>query len=96
MELEWDDDKNQKNKYKHGFDFHDAPEIFAGYYLERLDTRGDYGEDRWIVLGLIHGTIAVLVYTERGKKLRPISLRKATPMEQITYEKARNERLEKN
>jgi uncharacterized DUF497 family protein len=96
MELEWDDSKNQKNRLKHGFDFHDAPEIFTDYCLERLDTRRDYGEDRWIAIGLVHGTIAVLVYTERDEKLRPISLRKATAMEQITYEKARNERLEKN
>jgi len=96
MELEWDDDKNQKNKRKHGFDFHDAPEIFTDYYLEKLDTRGDYGEERWVALGLIRGVITVLAYTERDGKLRPISLRKATATEQLTYEKARYEQLEKN
>jgi uncharacterized DUF497 family protein len=96
MKLEWDDEKNQQNKRKHGFDFHDAPEIFTDYYLEKLDTRGDYGEDRWIALGLVHGAIAVLVYAERGGKLRPISLRKATIREQLAYEQTRYERLEKN
>ena len=73
-----------------------APAIFTDYYLEKLDTRGDYGEDRWIALGRVHGVISVLVYTERGEKLRPISLRKATAAEQLAYEKARNERLGKN
>jgi uncharacterized DUF497 family protein len=96
MELEWDDGKNQQNRRKHGFDFSDAPEIFANYYLEKLDTRNDYGEDRWIALGLVHGGIAVLVYTERDGKLRPISLRKATTTEQSVYKRARYERLAKN
>ena len=96
MELEWDDDKNQQNRRKHGFDFNDVPAIFTDYYLEKLDTRDDYGEDRWIALGLVHGVISVLVYTERGERLRPISLRKATATEQLAYEKARNERLGKN
>ena len=96
MEFDWDNDKNQKNRRKHGFDFHDAQEIFADYYLEKLDKRYDYGEDRWIALGRVHGVICVLVYTERNAKLRPISLRKATATEQVAYEKACYERLEKN
>ena len=96
MEIEWDSDKNLINRRKHGFDFCDAPAIFTDYYLEKLDTRNDYGEDRWIALGHVHGVIAVLVYTERNGKLRPISLRKATATEQLVYEKTRYERLEKN
>ncbi len=96
MELEWDDEKNQQNRRKHGFDFQDAPAIFADYYLEKLDIRADYGEDRWIALGFVHGAVAVLVYTERNGKLRPISLRKATAAEQLVYERERYERLEKN
>jgi uncharacterized DUF497 family protein len=96
MELEWDDEKNKQNRRKHGFDFHDAPAIFTDYYLEKLDIRADYEEDRWIALGFVHGVMAVLVYTERDGKLRPISLRKATPAEQLVYERTRYERLEKN
>jgi uncharacterized DUF497 family protein len=96
MELEWDDDKNSKNLMKHGFHFRDAPQIFSDYYLEKLDTRADYGEDRWIVLGVIQGVVAVLVYTERREKLRPISLRKATAKERAVYERTRYERLGKN
>jgi uncharacterized DUF497 family protein len=95
-EREWDDEKNQQNRRKHGFDFHDAPMIFIDYHLEKLDIRTDYGEDRWIVLGFVRGVIAVLVYTERDGKLRPISLRKATAAERRVYEEARYERLGKN
>jgi uncharacterized DUF497 family protein len=96
MELEWDDDKNTKNLLKHGFHFLDVPQIFSDYYLEKLDAREDYGEDRWITLGIIHGVVVVLVYTERNGKLRPISLRKATAQERDVYEYARFERLGKN
>ena len=63
--------------------------FFADYFMERLDTRQDYGEDRWVALGMIHGVAVVLVFTERDDKLRPISLRKATAMERSIYEKAR-------
>lgn len=89
MELEWDEAKRESNLAKHGLDFAVALELFADYFMERLDTRHDYGEDRWVALGKIHGVAVVLVYTERSAKLRPISLRKATIMERGLYEKAR-------
>jgi uncharacterized DUF497 family protein len=89
MKLEWDEAKRQDNLAKHGLDFAIALELFTDYFMERLDARHDYGEDRWVALGMIHGVAVVLVYTERDSKLRPISLRKATIMERSIYEKAR-------
>ena len=89
MELEWDEAKREDNLAKHGFDFAIALELFADYFMERLDVRHDYGEDRWVALGMMRGVLVVLVYTERDSKLRPISLRKATIMERSIYEKAR-------
>lgn len=93
MELEWNEAKRESNLAKHGLDFAAALELFADYFMERLDTRQDYGEDRWTALGMIHGVIVVLVYTERDNKLRPISLRKATAMERSIYEKARQKHV---
>ena len=89
MELEWDEAKRESNLTKHGLDFTVALEIFAGYFMERLDTRQDYDEDRWVALGMIRGMTVVLVYTERDGKLRPISLRKATFQEWSVYEQTR-------
>ena len=89
MELEWDEAKREDNLAKHGLDFAIALELFADYFMERLDARHDYGEDPWVALGMIRGVAVVLVYTERDSKLRPISLRKATIMERSIYEKAR-------
>ena len=61
--------------------------------MERLDTRHDYSEDRWVALGMIRGLVVVLVYTERGDTLRPISLRKATTQERSIYEQARQKHV---
>ena len=89
MELEWDEAKRESNLAKHGLDVTVSLELFADYFMERLDTRQDYGEDRWVALGMIRGMVVVLVYTERDDKLRPISLRRATVQERSIYEQAR-------
>ena len=57
--------------------------------MERLDIRHEYGEGRWVAIGMIRGVVVVLTYTEWDNKLRPISLRKATTTERSIYEKAR-------
>lgn len=85
--FEWDEAKNETNIRKHGLDFRDAPELFESPMLVRLDNRSDYGESRWVGVGVIHGRIAAVVYTERneGETIRIISLRKALRHEQKEY-----------
>jgi uncharacterized DUF497 family protein len=86
--FEWDAWKNDENVRKHGFDFEDAPEIFDSPMLVLLDTREDYGEDRWIGIGILLGRTVTVVFTERddGETVRIISLRKATRYERESYE----------
>ena len=93
MELEWDEAKRENNLAKHGLDLTVSLELFADYFMERLDNRQEYGEDRWMALGVIRGVIVVLVYTERDDRLRPISLRKATAQERSIYEQARQKHV---
>jgi uncharacterized DUF497 family protein len=93
VELEWDEEKRESNLAKHGLDLTVSLELFADYFMERLDTRHDYGEDRWVALGIIRGVVVVLVYMERDDKLRPISLRKATAQERSIYEQARQKHV---
>lgn len=89
MRFEWDDEKNKSNILKHGFDFADAWEIFEAPLLVGLDDREDYGEDRWIGVGLLRGRIIVVVFTERdADTIRLISLRKASRHERTKYEQA--------
>ena len=95
MEFEWDEAKRKENLRKHGLDFLDAPEIFNGPMLTALDTREDYGEDRWIGVGLTQNRCVVVSFTERdeGRITHIISLRKALTHEQKTFEKILKDRL---
>ena len=89
MDFEWDERKRLTNLDKHGLDFVEAEEMFQGPMLVALDTRRDYGEDRWIGLGMSQGRVLVLLFAERndGQSIRVISLRKALKHEQEAYEK---------
>ena len=89
MNFEWDERKNKINIRKHGFDFADAPQIFDGPTLIRQDTRQDYGEVRWVGIGMTRGRVVVLVYTERdnGETIRIISMRKALGHERKLFGK---------
>ena len=87
MTFEWDERKNEVNIAKHGIDFADAPRIFAAPLLVALDDRQDYGESRWIGLGLLDGRAVVVVYTEPDENtIRFISVRKALAHERKRYE----------
>jgi uncharacterized protein len=93
--FEWDEAKNRANLQKHGLDFADAEEMFRLEFFYEPDTREDYGEKRWVGLGMIRGRIAHEVFVERGPKtIRVISLRKAIRRACKEYEKAIQDRLE--
>ena len=88
MRFEWDEEKNQANIRKHGFNFTDAWEIFEAPMLISLDVKEDYGEERWIEIGFLRGRIVVFVFTERDDDtIRIISLRKALKYERIQFER---------
>ena len=92
MRFEWDEEKNKENIRKHELDFTDAWEIFDAPVLANLDTREDYGEERWIGVGLLRNFVVVIVYTESDDVIRIISLRKALKHERTRFEEAlRNE-----
>jgi uncharacterized DUF497 family protein len=95
MIFEWDDANNRANIRKHGFDFADAEEMFRGFLLVRPDTREDYGEERWIGIGMIRERVAFIAFTELWPDIvRIISLRKADHEERKEYEKAIQNGLE--
>jgi uncharacterized DUF497 family protein len=53
--------------------------------MERLDDADDYGETRWIVIGLVDGFLLVVVYVLRQDNIRIISARKANRNESKDY-----------
>lgn len=85
MRFEWNEDKRQVNLRKHGLDFRDTEKVFAGRTVTVEDTRYDYGEVRFITLGLLQKTVVVIVHTEQVDTIRVISMRKANKYEEQHY-----------
>ncbi|MFT3731138.1 MAG: BrnT family toxin [Hyphomicrobium sp.] len=84
MEFESDPAKAASNVVKHGISFEEAQEAFGDpNRLEFYRPRG--GEDRYVMIGASPNNLLVVVYTERGKKIRIISARRATKDEKATY-----------
>lgn len=62
--------------------------------LVALDDRQDYGEDRWIGMGMLNTRAVVVVFTERDEDtIRIISMMKATTYERIRYEQLLRDQL---
>ena len=85
MKVIWDAAKRRANVRKHGLDFVDAEQVFAGITYTIEDRRFDYNERRFITLGLLRDTVVVLAHTETRATIRIISMRKATRNEQAIF-----------
>ncbi len=86
MTYTWDEEKNRVNIRKHGIDFLDVSAMFQHPMVTFLDQRQDYGEDRWIGIGILKTLLAVVVFTEpKPDTVRIISARKATRNEERIY-----------
>ena len=85
MRFEWDERKRRSNLEKHGVDFSDLDSLFAGETVTVLDERFDYGEHRFITLGLLKGIVLTVAHTETDEVVRILSARKATRYEEETY-----------
>jgi uncharacterized DUF497 family protein len=83
--FEWDERKRCSNLRKHGLDFKDCGEVFAGPTITGADARYEYGETRFSTLGMLHGQVVAIVHTESGEFVRIISFRKASKNEQAHY-----------
>ncbi len=76
MKIVFDPEKRQKALDERGLDFLRADEVFALRHVTVADTRRDYGEKRYITIGLLDG---------RGDDTRMIRMRKANDREQAIY-----------
>jgi len=81
----WDDRKRQANLKKHGIDFTDAESVFAGLVLTFEDDRFEYGEHRFVTVGMLNDIVVVVAHTETDVEIRILSMRKATRNEQQIY-----------
>lgn len=84
MKIVWHEEKRQVNLNKHGLDFAQANKVFAGATFTFEDNRFDYGEQRFVTIGLLDD-IVVIVHTETAEEIRIISMRRASKHEQKLY-----------
>lgn len=85
MKFTWSDSKRESNLKRHGIDFVEAPEIFAGATFTYEDDRFAYAQQRWVTLGLLKNTVVSVVHTESSIQIRIISIRKATRYEEALF-----------
>ena len=83
-----DPKKRKSNLRKHKVDLTDGYEAFDGPMLTREDASEDYGEQRFISLGLVKGKVVVLVWVDGDDEPRLISCRQAEPHENEAYYRA--------
>lgn len=84
--FEWDDIKAAKNYAAHGVSFEAARAVFKDpFAIEWLDDRKPYGEDRFIIIGMVEDRLLYVAYTMRGEMVRIISARGAEPYEKRKY-----------
>lgn len=87
MDIEFDPAKDEANIAKHGVSLALAEGFDLTTAKIELDDRFDYGEDRFVALGLIGADVFVLIFTPRAV-VRVISLRKANRRERESYYEA--------
>jgi uncharacterized DUF497 family protein len=69
-------------------DFADAETVFAGATFTFEDDRFDFGEQRFITLGMLEGMVVVVAHTEQDDEIRIISMRKGTKKSKESTSKA--------
>lgn len=86
MTFEFDEAKSRSNRAKHGIDFVAAQSLWKAEVV--LLSAKERSEKRYLVLGTIAQAYWSAIITYRGAAIRIISVRKSTPREIETYEKA--------
>ena len=84
MLFEYDPAKSARNRIKHGIDFEQAKRLWSGKVVT-VPSLGEYGEVRYVALGVIAGKHWTAVFTRRGERIRIISVRRARKKEVAIY-----------
>ena len=87
--FEWDNNKNEINKKKHGLSFETAREVFydeAAILFDDPDQSVE--EERFLIIGMVKSSKICIVshcYRNSDKVIRIISAREATKNEKKVY-----------
>jgi hypothetical protein len=88
VQLEWDETKRQSVIAQRGVDILYAALIFDGPVLSRQDDRHDYGESRYISVGMVDDECFVVVHSPRDGSTRLITAWKGGRDERSIYQKS--------
>ncbi|MBM9538145.1 BrnT family toxin [Desulfobulbus alkaliphilus] len=86
MKFEFDSQKSESNKHKHGVDFVEAQSLWDDLDLLEIPAKTVEDEGRCLVIGKIGGKYWSAVITYRGDTVRIISARRSREKEVEYYE----------
>lgn len=87
MRIDFDPAKNERNHRERGLPFEYAAKFDFSSALIAVDDRKEYGEVRYVALGMLGERLHVLCFTEITDGIRVISFRKANSREVARYAK---------
>ena len=85
MEFEFDPEKSESNKQKHGIDFYEAMELWGDPCVIEIPVKVS-DEPRFLVIGKIAEKHWSAIITYRSEKVRIISVRRSRNEEVEIYE----------
>jgi uncharacterized DUF497 family protein len=85
MDFEFDPQKSESNKQKHGIDFYEAQELWDDPDFIEIPVKTS-DEPRFLIIGKISGNHWSGVITYRTEKIRIISARRSRKEEVDIYE----------
>ena len=85
MDFEFDPQKSEANKKKHGIDFYEAQTLWDDPHVIEIPVRTS-DEPRFLIIGRISGKHWSGVITYRSGKIRIISVRRSRKEEVDIYE----------
>ena len=89
MRISFDPAKNQRNVRDRGLSFESAAGFDFEDALYAVDKRRNYGETRYVAVGMLGVRLHVLCFAETAEGIRVISFRKANAREVNRYAKAK-------
>lgn len=87
MRIDFDPAKSERNQRGRGLPFEQAAEFDFSSALIAVDDRQEYGEVRYVALGMLGERLHVLCFTEITDGIRVIGFRKANSREVARYAK---------
>ncbi len=85
MQFEWDENKNKKNKAKHGVDFTEIQKLWEDVFALIFNAKQDK-ENRKLAIGRIGQRVYAVIFIWRNSRVRLISARPASKKEVEIYE----------